>query len=59
MRGVYGVLTLVLGGVIVADLVVNWKGTVAGMQALNNILATSYTAMLGQVPQQQQWPKVS
>jgi hypothetical protein len=60
MRGVLGVLTLVIGGVITANLVTNWKGVVAGGQVLNNILATSYAGMLGYNPiQAQQWPKTS
>jgi hypothetical protein len=57
MRGVLGIATLVVGGVIVANLTTNWKGVVAGGQVLNNILATSYAGMLGYNPiQTQQWP---
>jgi hypothetical protein len=58
VRPVIGVLTLVIGGIIVAQLTVNWKGVVAGGQVLNNILATSYAGLLGYNPiQQQQWPR--
>jgi len=50
MRGTIGIVTLILAGVITANLAVNYKGVVAGLGALNQILATSYTAMLGQAP---------
>ena len=59
MKGFTGILALAFTGVIIADLITHWPGVVAGVQSANNLLATTYTAMLGNVPStQQQWPVV-
>jgi hypothetical protein len=50
MRGIFGIATLILSGIIVATLVTNPAGVQAGGTALNNVLATSYAAMLGYNP---------
>jgi hypothetical protein len=50
MRGFWGATTLVLTGVILANLVQNWQGTVAGVNALNNVLKTAFSSMLGYNP---------
>lgn len=47
MRGLWAALTLALVGVIVADLVIHPAGVQAAGQATNQILATTYGAMLG------------
>lgn len=46
-EGIFGWLALVTMGVIVADLVANPKGTAAGLNGLNGILKTSFSAALG------------
>jgi hypothetical protein len=50
MRGVFGVVTLVLTGVIIANLATNSTGVVAGMNQLNIAMANAYAAMLGYNP---------
>ena len=45
--GLLGVLTLVIGGAIAADIVANPKGSAAGLNGLNSILKTSLNAVLG------------
>lgn len=45
--GLLGWLTLVTGGVIIADLVTHAEGTAAGLNGLNGILKTSFSAALG------------
>lgn len=47
MRGFWGIATLALGGVIVADLVANPDGVRAAGAALDSILRTTFGAMLG------------
>lgn len=47
---IFAFLTLIAGGVIIADLVGHADGVKAAGSALNNILVTSFTAMLGSVP---------
>lgn len=47
MRGFWGAVTLVLGGIIVADLVANPEGVKQGGAALDQILKTTFGAMLG------------
>lgn len=46
-EGIFGWLALVTVGVIVADIVANPKGTAAGLNGLNGILKTSFSAALG------------
>ena len=46
-QGIFGWLALVTMGVIVADLVANPQGTAAGLNGLNGILKTSFSAALG------------
>lgn len=50
MNQILGVVTLIVGGVIVADVLTHPAGVTAGGTALNNTLKTSFTAMLGTVP---------
>lgn len=57
MRGFWGAVTLILGGIILADLVANPEGVKAGGGALNSVLTTTFGAMLGTVGQGQQKPK--
>jgi hypothetical protein len=45
--GVLSVLTLVTFGVIIADLVTHAEGTAAGLNGLNGLLKTSFSAALG------------
>lgn len=45
--GVLGFLSLAMLGAIVADLVANPKGTAAGLNGLNALLKTSFSAALG------------
>lgn len=47
MKGFWGAVTLVLIGVIVADLVTHQEGTRQAAQSLDQILKTTYTGMLG------------
>ena len=47
MRGVWAALTLALVGVIIADLVIHPAGVTAAGNATNQILSTTYGAMLG------------
>lgn len=44
--------TLVVMGVIVADVLAHPDGVKAGGNVLTNVLGTSFTAMLGSVPAQ-------
>ena len=50
MRAFAGGVTLVLVGVIIADLVTHPSGVTAGGNALGGILKSTYSAMLGTVP---------
>ncbi len=50
MRDIFAIATLIVTGVIVADVLANPKGVAAAGSALNQTLATSFTAMLGKVP---------
>lgn len=45
--GIFGFLALITGGVIIADLVTHPAGTAAGLNGLNGILKTSFSAALG------------
>ena len=45
--GIVSFLTLIAGGVIIADLVTHPAGTAAGLNGLNGILKTSFSAALG------------
>jgi hypothetical protein len=45
--GAVGFLTLIAGGVILADLLTHPTGTAAGLNGLNGILKTSFSAALG------------
>jgi hypothetical protein len=45
--GVFQFLALIAGGVIIADLVTHPTGTAAGLNGLNGILKTSFSAALG------------
>jgi hypothetical protein len=45
--GLLSWLTLIAGGVIIADLVTHPTGTAAGLNGLNGILKTSFSAALG------------
>lgn len=47
MRGFWAMGTLVLVGIIVADLLIHPQGVTAAGNATNQILATSFGAMLG------------
>ena len=47
MRGLWAALTLALVGVIIADLVIHPDGVRAAGAATNQILSTTYGAMLG------------
>lgn len=47
MRGFYSLATLVLVGVILADMFIHPDGVTAAGNATNQILGTSYGAMLG------------
>ena len=47
MRGIWAALTLTLVGVIIADLVIHPAGVTAAGNATNQILSTTYGAMLG------------
>lgn len=47
MRGFWGALTLILSGIIVADLVANPDGVKAGGSALHNLIVPTFSAMLG------------
>jgi hypothetical protein len=50
VRGFAGAVTLVLVGIIVADLATHPEGVKAGGDALGNVLKSTYSAMLGVVP---------
>lgn len=50
MNQVFAIATLIVLGVIVADVLTHPAGVTAGGQALNSTLKTSFTAMLGSVP---------
>jgi hypothetical protein len=50
VRGIGGAVTLVLIGIIVADLVTHPDGVKAGGSALAGILKPTYSALLGTVP---------
>jgi len=47
MKGFWGAITLVLAGVIIADLAVHPEGVKAGGTALDQILKTTFSGMLG------------
>jgi len=47
MRGFWGIATLALSGVIIADLLANPQGVKAAGDSLDNILRTTFGAMLG------------
>ena len=47
MRGLAAALTLALIGVIIADLMIHPDGVAAAGRATNQILSTTYGAMLG------------
>lgn len=47
MKGFWGAVTLVLGGIIVADLVTHADQTKTAASALDSILKTTYSGMLG------------
>ena len=47
MRGVWAALTLTLVGVIIADLMIHPAGTTAAGNAVNQIISTTYGALLG------------
>lgn len=51
MRGVAGGITIVLVGIIIADLVTHPEGVIAGGNALIGVLKPTYSAMLGVAPQ--------
>lgn len=50
MNQFFAIATLIVGGVIVADVLSHPDGVTAGGTALNNTLVTSFTAMLGSIP---------
>ena len=50
MKDFWAIASLVVVGVIVADVLTHPSGVTAGGTALNKVLATSFTAMLGSVP---------
>lgn len=50
MRGIFGALTLAMIGVIIADLVLHPAALTAGGTQLNNMLKTTFSAMLGTPP---------
>lgn len=45
--GIFGFLTLVVMGAIVGDLLAHPAGTAAGLNGINAVLKTSYSAALG------------
>jgi hypothetical protein len=45
--GIVGWLTLIAAGAIIGDLVTHPAGTAAGLNGLNGILKTSFSAALG------------
>jgi len=47
MRDFWAIATLVVTGVIIADVLANPKGVAAAGSALNQTLQTSFNAMLG------------
>jgi hypothetical protein len=47
MKGFWAIATLAFGGVILADILANPAGVTAGGGQLNNILNTTFSAMLG------------
>lgn len=50
MKDVFAIGTLIVIGVIIADVLTHPAGTQAAGSALNQTLKTSFTAMLGSVP---------
>lgn len=50
MRGVFGALTLAMIGIIIADLAMHPQALTAGGTQLNNLLKSTYSAMLGTAP---------
>lgn len=47
MKGFWSIATLAFAGVILADILANPQGVNAGGTQLNNILGTTFGAMLG------------
>lgn len=50
MKDLFAIGTVVVIGIIVADVLTHPEGTKAAGGALNDVLKTSFTAMLGSVP---------
>jgi hypothetical protein len=51
MRAIFGLATLAFMGVIIADIATHPQALNAGLTGLNSILTTTFTGMLGNVPQ--------
>lgn len=51
MARIFAAFTLIIGGVIVADILIHPEGTQAATNGLANILKPSYSALLGVAPQ--------
>jgi hypothetical protein len=50
MKEIFAIGTLVVIGVIVADVLTHPKGVAAGGTVLNGILTTSFASILGSIP---------
>jgi hypothetical protein len=48
VAGIFGALTLALGGVMLADVLIHPEGAKAAGNAIDQILKTTFGAMLGQ-----------
>jgi hypothetical protein len=51
MRGVFGLATLAIIGVIIADIAIHPDALKAGLQGVNQLAKTTFTGLLGSVPQ--------
>jgi hypothetical protein len=49
-RGIFGLATLVVIGVIIADIATHPDALKIGGQQLNNLTISSFTGLLGQTP---------
>lgn len=45
--GIYGAVSLVIVGAIIGDIIAHPKGTAAGLNGINSLLKTSFSAALG------------
>jgi hypothetical protein len=51
MQGFFGLATLAIIGVIIADIAIHPQAFQVGVQGINQLAKTTFTGLLGSVPQ--------